>query len=84
MRSLTTSLMSQYIQLIPPPAHDAQMLSRWPLYGALLPSHCTLEARKEASAPLVKIFVFIVLQLFFLEQRAPCLHCTRWTTWGLI
>lgn len=84
MRSLTTSLMSQYIQLIPPPAHDAQMLSRWPLYGAQPSSDGTLEARGEASPPLVKIFVFIVLQLFFWERRAACLHCTRWTTWGLI
>lgn len=33
-RSLTTSLMSQYIQLIPLPAYGTQMLSCWPLYRA--------------------------------------------------
>lgn len=84
MRSLTTSLMSRYIQLLPPPGRDAQMLSRWPLCGAGLSSARALEAGKEASPPLVKIFVVIVLQLFFSERSAPCLHCTRWTTWGLI
>lgn len=85
MRSLTTSLMSQYIQLIPPPARDAQMLSRRPLYGARLSSDPALwRQREEASPPLVKIFAFIVLQLFLSEQSAPRLHRTRWTTGGLI
>lgn len=76
--------MSQYIQLIPPPARDAQMLSLRPLYGARLSSDRALEARKEASPPLVKIFVFIVLRLLFSERSAACLRRTRWTTWGLI
>lgn len=35
----------------------------------------TLEARKVAAIPLEKIFVLILLQLFFSERNIPCLHC---------